>query len=328
MLLSVPARKALHLTVMTQISGRSPKAFVDTLRVIVQAQDDLTTHDARVLLNLWVILNKVPLECADFILSQESIHYSISQGAEDDTTIPILAEILSVFEGQPLRLEPLVRNLVRIGADLHARIPRRKEALRKLDSYGRLPRSTYGTPLDELFLSTSTPFEARAAADSWLRILASEGQDVKTYLKKEMDLHVMDGYFTWSRYTLLWLSQFRILRFDLGKYPSVWWDWYIDPSTSASELRREFDHIVMLDLYYMSHSIMWERMWPYEYQNWCDNRAPPDRDRSLRERLEWTRINTLAQDRANRRMKKKAAKAARAQGLKKNRSRIPGAWPA
>ena len=325
MLLSVPARKAWQLT---GIAGRSLKAFVDTLRVMVQAQDDFTTDDVRGLIVLSVGYYEVPLEVADFIFSQESIHYRISQGAEDDTTIPILAEILPVFVGEPLRLEPLVRKLVRIGADLHARVPRRKAAPRKPDSYGRLPRSAYGTPLDELFGSTSTPFEARAAADSWLRLLASEGQDVKTYLEKEMDLHVMDGYFTWPHYAFPGFSQSHILRVDLEKCPSVWWDWYIDPSASASELRREFDHIVMLDLDYISYLTMWESTWPYKDQIWCDNPAPPDRDYSLGERLEWTRINTLAQDRANRRMKKKAAKAARAQGLKKNRSRMPGTWPA
>ena len=328
MLLSVSARKALHLTGFPRISGGSSKAFVDTLRVMVQAQDDFTTDDVRGLIFSCVVYNENSPEGADFILSQESIHYHIGQGAEDDTTIPILAGILPVFVAEPLKLEPLVRKLVRIGADLHARVPRRKAAPRKPDSYGRLPRSAYGTPLDELFRSTSTPFEARAAADSWLRLLASEGQDIKTYLEREMDLHVMDGYFTWPRYAFPEFSQSRILRFDLGKCPSVWWDWYTDPSAPASELRREFDHVVMLDLGYRYQLAMWESSWPYEYQKWCDNRAPPDQDYCLGERLEWTRINTLAQDRANRRMKKKAAKATRAQGLKKNRSRMPGAWPA
>ena len=158
-----------------------------------------------------------------------------------DTTFPILAEILPDFEREPLGWEPLVRKLVRKGADLHARVPRRKVA------HERLPRNTYSTSLYELFRLTSTPFEARAAADSWPRLLASQGQDVKTYLEKEMDLRVMDGYFAGPCYALPGFSQSRLLRFDLKKCPSVWWVWYIDLSASTSELLREFDHIVMLD---------------------------------------------------------------------------------
>ena len=151
MLLSVPARKALRLTGIAQISGGSPKAFVDTLRVMVQAQDDFTTDDVRGLLVLCVGYYEVPLEDADFIFSQESIHYRISQGAEDDTTIPILAGILPSFVREPLRLESLVRKLIRIGADLHARVPRRKAAPRKPDSYGRLPRSAYSNTTRRAF---------------------------------------------------------------------------------------------------------------------------------------------------------------------------------
>ena len=67
----------------------------------------------------------------------------------------------------------------------------------------------------------------------------------------------------------------------------------------------------------------WENTWPLSYPEWFINfwiwkKCPT----YWREHLLYDR----AQERANRRLRKKAMKAARAQGLGK-RSRMPGAWP-
>ena len=66
----------------------------------------------------------------------------------------------------------------------------------------------------------------------------------------------------------------------------------------------------------------WEELWPLRYPAWCDYSERwwglADSDlQSLYERV---------QKRANRRLKKKATKAASAQGFKM-RNRMPGTWP-
>ena len=56
----------------------------------------------------------------------------------------------------------------------------------------------YGTPLDELFCRTKTPFEGEEAADRWLQILSSEGYDVVAYLEEELALHAQQMQLTYS----------------------------------------------------------------------------------------------------------------------------------
>lgn len=68
----------------------------------------------------------------------------------------------------------------------------------------------------------------------------------------------------------------------------------------------------------------WEDMWPLSCPEWfIDFWFWKNWPTYPREHL----LYDCAQDRANRRLRKKAMKAARAQGLGK-RSRMPGAWPA
>ena len=62
----------------------------------------------------------------------------------------------------------------------------------------------------------------------------------------------------------------------------------------------------------------WDELWPLRYPAWSKSHGIRDDDWQLR--------YDRAQERANRRLMKKAMKAARAQGLKK-RTRMPGAWP-
>ncbi len=66
----------------------------------------------------------------------------------------------------------------------------------------------------------------------------------------------------------------------------------------------------------------WEELWPLRYPAWCDY----DRCYWGRDDTDLQSLYERAQERANRRLKKKAMKAARAQGFKK-RNRMPGAWP-
>ena len=67
----------------------------------------------------------------------------------------------------------------------------------------------------------------------------------------------------------------------------------------------------------------WETLWPMRYPAWSSDYSVYDDDITCSNR---EMAYKLAQRRANRRMKKKSMKAARAQGCK-NRNQMPGAWP-
>ena len=123
----------------------------------------------------------------------------------------------------------------------------------------------------------------------------------------------------WSGYQIP-----RRLLFHWGSNPSVSWDWWIDPDSSTYLVREEFKHTNMLLDHWATPWDDWETEWPLRYPAWSD-RYCPDLYNGFRT-PEWKLINELAQERANRRLKKKLIKAARAQGMKKG-DRMPGAWP-
>ena len=77
--------------------------------------------------------------------------------------------------------------------------------------------------------------------------------------------------------------------------------------------------------YYLSLGHDWETIWPLWYPAWDYHDGPwgpVDGDRHRKRQL----IHERAEERANRRLRKKSMKAARAQGMKKG-DRMPGAWP-
>ena len=71
----------------------------------------------------------------------------------------------------------------------------------------------------------------------------------------------------------------------------------------------------------MAHD--WETIWPLWYPAWTFSYGSFDCDDCHRK---WHLIHERAEERANRRLRKKSMKAARAQGMKKE-DRMPGAWP-
>ena len=113
----------------------------------------------------------------------------------------------------------------------------------------------------------------------------------------------------------------RQLLFHWGSNPTVSWDWWIDPNSSTYLLRDEFKHFdIFGDSWWVTSESL---LWPLVYPEWTTyNRGYTDH----REDLKWQLLYDRAQERANRRLKKKSMKAVRAQRLKK-RDRMPGAWP-
>ena len=104
----------------------------------------------------------------------------------------------------------------------------------------------------------------------------------------------------------------RRLLFHWGSSPSVSWESWIDPNSSTCLVREEFKHTGILPPSYDALFYDPEATWPFIYPAWSD--------------FSEGQLYERAQERANRRLRKKSMKAARAQGLKK-RERMPGAWP-
>lgn len=230
--------------------------MIEIARLLAQAQEDFSAFD----MSLWFRDYRGPPEGADFILSQDLAQDYICSADVSDQTYPVLAAILRLYAEDSEPWDPVIRTLIRRGADVHAPVHR---YLRHLDQSEYLcPLAQYGTPLDELFMETLDPLEGQAAADGWLQILASEGHDILAYLKTESALHVKPIQLTHPSYQRLEEDDNeRKLVFDFGACPSVSWDWWISPSSPASLLREEFKFMAITPpngwlLYF------WKDAWP------------------------------------------------------------------
>ena len=121
-----------------------------------------------------------------------------SDVSDGEYPFPPLAVALGPYDIEMLQSERFLRLILRKTVDLHSPVPRRW-------NFGdNIPCkiSEYGTPLDELFWKTETPFEGEAAGDRWLQILSSEGFDVMAYLEEEQALHASQMQLTYpSRFS-------------------------------------------------------------------------------------------------------------------------------
>ena len=161
---------------------------VETLRILTQSKDGISGQDIYL---FWMIYMPNPVEVADFMLSQDLIP-SESDVSDDEEVFPILATALREFARDPSQWESFLRLLLRKNADLHSPVPRfrcTRDPDEIFESLFPCRVLEYGTPLDDLFVYTSTPFEGQAAAHYWLQILSSEGFDSRAYLEEEFALH-------------------------------------------------------------------------------------------------------------------------------------------
>lgn len=165
--------------------------MVDTLRLLTQWQTDISPWDISV---FWTLYGG-PVETAEFMFSQYLIQseFDVSEGEEH---FPILAAALRVYGSGGWQWESFIRRLLRKRVDLHVLI-----SAKYLCNVGEC-----GTPLDELFGLTMTPFEGEAAAARWLQVLSSEGYDVMAYLEEEQALHAAQMQSTYSSYFCKWLE--------------------------------------------------------------------------------------------------------------------------
>ena len=172
----------------------SESRMVDILRLLTQNQNEISLQD----MNLFWMMYDGPVEGAQFMFSQGFVPSEFKL-SDDEHTYPVLFTALKEYGIHPLEWEKFLRHLLRKGVDLSSPVLRvwRLSAL----NYGYDPKypcsiSDYGTPLDELFSLTETPFEGKAAADGWMSILSSEGYNISSYLEEEQALHAAQMYFT------------------------------------------------------------------------------------------------------------------------------------
>ena len=288
------------------------KTMTEIARILMQAQEDLSEFD----ISKWFHEYEGPPEGAQLILSQDLAKYYIRSRDDSDPLYPALASVLRLYAKSSVPWGPVVRRLIRSGANVHARVRRN---LSYLDQSEYLcPLDEYGTSLDELFIYTTDPFEGQVAANGWLQILTSEGLNVLTYLEEESTLHKGPMQLTHPSYRTMGYENERKLIFDWGPRPTVSWDWRISPSSSASLVREEFRLMATNpppDGLLIKRS--WKEAWLVRYPVWSEWHQCYGGKRKLLKR---------ANERAAERLRRKAGKMARVdryEGLPK----VPGAWP-
>lgn len=309
--------------------------LINTFRTLAQYQSDVSVSD----IDFALSKHYAPAEGMDVLLSNSSLRFERFYTTEDPFSTPPLAKALECYGRQFFidgntnngawsnlwtscprerkQWEILISRLIHEGADLHAPV------LRGLDE--NFHPSEYGTPLDSLFEKSRTPEEARRLGAEWLRLLASNGQDVVAYLEKEKILHSSQHLIITPIFWCFPGPSPRELQFTFDDArPCVWWDWWIDPASHMDLLGLEFKHM----LKHTSASPTgaresWADLWPFQYPVW--HHAVWAVDEQWRYGG-YPQAHGLAKRRANRRLQKRYDKSRHC-----NRSRypqMPGAWPA
>lgn len=260
---------------------------MDTLRLLIPKQDEMSSSDLDVFWNRY----EGPVEGAEFIFNQYLTQYE--EPSTEVLFLP-LATALREFGRRRPRWGGFLRLLIRRGASLHA------------------PVRNTGSSLDKLFWYTGTPYEGEQVAQRWLQILSSEGCDILAYLKEEFELRGANMQLIHPA----WEYLPRQLNFDWGSSPCVSWDWWIDPDSPVSLVREVFKQMTLPSPSYQEWR-GWEAYWPFGYSA----------SHSVYTNLDGRgKLYDCAQERFNRRTKKRFNQLARAQGSRAP-SKIPGAWP-
>lgn len=280
--------------------------MLDIVRLLTQRQEDLSAFDV----SLYFQGYRGPPEGAQLILSEYPVQYDMSPTNGGCVSIyPTLAAVLRAYAKEPSSWESVLRTLIRRGADLHAEVPRNREDMKQIGY--PCDMADVGTPLDELFRWKRDSSAARTTANSWLRILASEGRSPSTYLEEEFKLRAKGLHFTHASSSPLGYDSPRKLFFELGDRPSVFWDWWIDPKSSTYLVREEFKCLVTNLPDWLRVPRGWEEPWPFTHPKWSSLHQA-----YAREPTKCKALLKKANERAVRRMERREGP-----------RRIPGAWP-
>lgn len=319
---------------------RSSASIVDTIRLLAQTQELFSTLD----LEECAFNYRGPPQGVELILSQQyELENGPGQGVALDSAHYFATAVRNYGTGNTA-WEPLVRKFIRKGVDMHARVTRGWIPNSELDCIlANIPSSDdlsdapdrfpygfrYGTPLDELFRLSHYPSESKESADAWFQILSSEGIDVQAYLMEEVALHAAQNQLTWEEFGG---NRCRRLCYETEESPSVWWEWYPSPSSRIPLVQAEYRQI-SFDLDYWKLGIKlpvsWQDRWPFDHPKWSND--PRMWVASQSDFWDWEpsperqRLDSLAQERAERRFTKRVRKLARGQEWR-TRSQMPGTW--
>lgn len=298
--------------------GKNKASLEDLTRAVLSAQDDITLADistffwAYLWLSQWCQLSVV----ADFLTSTFTLCSYPSWGY--DSYEWCLRIALSEWGRGDRDKRVVVRKLLCQGINIHA-----IETSEHVNHIVPVRESDVLTPLDYLFQSLTDPFCNDGIGREWLLMLAEVGYDVRAYLEKEKKLHASQCLRTSEAYvkngnTCDLCS--RQLIFQIGSYPNVRWDWWIDPSSAASLVRKEFRYINIRN----TLSDSWEDTWPFEYPAWSEycepigHMYPVESDTAKRTACE--QKVALARSRLARRARKKYP------DYYSKQNPMPGAW--
>ena len=306
-------RKAMH-------NLRKYESQLDTLRLLTT--EEFTLDDLSGILRSWHIRPESP-EALDFLLSAYPFPDELRQ--KGALRMSPLTLALRWFGAGEKKFEGLIRKFLRQGFDVH---PLQGKGSRR----GWASTVKTETLLDALYYCHEHPFDQSDEAQAWLSILNEEGYDVDAYLDKEVELRSgQDHLFPHNFLFYPGEGVTRRLIIQNGQHPNVWWDWSIDPSSGASLVRNEFQHMNLDHYDLCSHYRCmenrlrrpparhdWEYAWPYTYPIWSDFYDPRNgwSDQSW---VEWRKQADLAKRRFSDRMKKKEEKINKC-------PRMPGAW--
>lgn len=286
----------------------------ETVRLLAQSQDDV---DPKNLSNmLWAYTGNP--EGFEMILSLEIFDIDPSSIDDDRHVWSFLDTALTGF-AKSSEWEHVVHILLDRGENLHVGSGRGSWlCFSKLFSEYTCRRPMHGplyrTPLDELLDHTDSPFEGNIAAQRWLGLLYSHGYDVLTYLQEEAALHPTSLHLDPIASQLYTWVVPRHLVFELeADPPTVNWDWWTWPESSAFLLLEEFKWLRCLVVDGHGDCTTWMDLWPFD---WLEIFG------SSRHRQLYRYRQRLCSERLQRRQQKRLWK----QYGKPRRLNIPGAW--
>ncbi len=252
------------------------------------------------------------------MLSLDLFEVNGSQESTSEYVYPLLTVVLDKYANIPV-WESFIRRLLKSNIDLHATSPRGpRESI-----YDSCPSNCsywviLGTPLDQLLGNTKTPDEGHVKAQWWLKILESEGYDVRTYLEEEKALHALHSYSILGGFKSF-RGPNRRMRFELEKEPpELHWDWWTDPNSPAFLVLEEFKWMNGANEEYPYMDFSWPTFWPFDvFKKW-------DRFTYLDDVQQSAAIQRkrLCAQRFQRKQRKKEAKA---NGYR-DTYRMPGSW--
>ena len=310
---------------------------INTFRTLAQYQSDISVSEVSFALSKYY----GPAEGMEVLLSNSSLPFERFYTTEDPYSTPPLAKALECYGRQFFidgntnngawwnpwtscprerkQWETLISRLIHKGADLHAPVFRENY----VNIHSPFHVSEYGTPLDSLFENSRTPEEARRLGAEWLRLLASNGQDVVAYLEKEKILHSSQHHITTPISLCFPDPSPRELQFTFDDArPCVWWEWWINPASHMDLLDHEFTQLVKhTSALPEGVDATWRDMWPFYYPDWHS---------ALIFDQFWPGVNfgELAEHairRANRRLQKRYANSTHPKCSRC--PQMPGAWP-